>query len=63
VQSETPAPGVPQVPEEIAAAHPGVELHVVCDNYATLKHPAVKAWLEEMVEIFFGAVRCRRPLT
>jgi transposase len=22
-----------------------VKLHVVCDNYATHKHPAVKAWL------------------
>lgn len=29
----------------VAAAHPEVELHVVCDNYATHKHPNVKAWL------------------
>src|SRR5260370_219688 len=28
--------------KKTAAAHPGVELHVVCDNYATHKHPAVK---------------------
>jgi DDE superfamily endonuclease len=28
-----------------AKAYPRVELHVVCDNYATPKHPAVKAWL------------------
>jgi transposase len=29
----------------VTAAYPGVELHVVCDNYATQKHPQVKAWL------------------
>ena len=29
----------------VAAAHPGVELHIVADNYATHKHPEVKAWL------------------
>jgi hypothetical protein len=29
----------------VANAHPRVPLHVVCDNYATHNHPAVKAWL------------------
>jgi transposase len=29
----------------VARAHPRVPLHVVCDNYATHKHPEVKAWL------------------
>jgi len=29
----------------VAKAHPRVQLHVVCDNYATQSHPAVKAWL------------------
>jgi|ERR1039457_2808460 transposase len=29
----------------VAKAHPRVRLHVVCDNYATHKHPKVKAWL------------------
>jgi transposase len=29
----------------VARAHPRVKLHVVCDNYATHKHPHVKAWL------------------
>jgi transposase len=29
----------------VAKAYPRVKLHVVCDNYATHKHPAVKAWL------------------
>jgi transposase len=29
----------------VAKAHPRVKLHVVCDNYATHKHPNVTAWL------------------
>ena len=29
----------------VAKAYPRVTLHVVCDNYATHKHPAVRAWL------------------
>jgi transposase len=29
----------------VAKTHPRVALHVVCDNYATHKHPKVKAWL------------------
>ena len=29
----------------IAKAYPRVPLHIVCDNYATHKHPRVKAWL------------------
>jgi len=28
-------------------AHPGVELHVVADNYATHKHPQMNAWLKD----------------
>jgi transposase len=31
--------------KKTAAAYPGTELHVICDNYATHKHPEVKAWL------------------
>jgi hypothetical protein len=31
--------------KKAARAHPRVELHVVCDNYATHKHPDVLAWL------------------
>jgi len=31
----------------VADAHPDVELHVVCDNYATHKHANVKVWLAE----------------
>ena len=29
----------------VAKAHPRVKLHIVADNYATHKHPNVKAWL------------------
>jgi len=29
----------------VARAYPRVPLHVVCDNYATHRHPNVKAWL------------------
>jgi transposase len=29
----------------VARAYPRRELHVVVDNYATHKHPAVRAWL------------------
>jgi hypothetical protein len=31
----------------VAKAHPRVRLCVVCDNYATHKHPHVKAWLDK----------------
>jgi transposase len=31
--------------KQVAAAYPRVALHVVCDNYAAHKHPAVTAWL------------------
>src|SRR5436190_6010853 len=31
--------------KKVAAAYPGTELHVVCDNYAAHKHADVRAWL------------------
>jgi transposase len=31
--------------KKVAAAHPGVALHVVLDNYGTHKHPEVRKWL------------------
>jgi transposase len=31
--------------KKAAAAHPGTDLHVVLDNYATHKHPEVRKWL------------------
>jgi transposase len=44
----------------VAAAHPDVDLHVVCDNYATHKHPNVKAWLAEnpRVTMHFTPTSC-----
>jgi transposase len=32
--------------QQVAAAYPRRELHVVVDNLATHKHPAVRAWLQ-----------------
>ena len=31
----------------VAKAHPRRKLHVVCDNYATHKHPNIVAWLQK----------------
>ena len=31
--------------KQVARAYPGQQLHLVMDNYAAHKHPAVKAWL------------------
>ena len=31
--------------KQVARAYPRVPLHVVCDNYGTHKHPAVREWL------------------
>jgi len=31
--------------KRVARAYPRVQLHVVCDNYATHKHPNIAAWL------------------
>jgi hypothetical protein len=31
--------------KRVAAAWPRRQLHVICDNYATHKHPRVRAWL------------------
>jgi len=33
--------------KKVAAAHPGVELHVILDNYGTHKHPEIRSWLNE----------------
>jgi transposase len=30
----------------VAKANPKTDLHIVCDNYATHKHPTVRAWLQ-----------------
>ena len=46
--------------KKVAAAHPGVELHVVLDNYATHKHPEIRSWLEEnpRVRLHFTPTGC-----
>jgi transposase len=31
--------------KKVAAAYPGQDLHVICDNYATHKHAEVRQWL------------------
>jgi transposase len=33
--------------KQVAKAYPRRKLHIVCDNYATHKHPAVRAWLDK----------------
>jgi transposase len=30
---------------KVAAAYPGTDLHVICDNYSAHKHPDVRRWL------------------
>jgi transposase len=32
---------------QVARAHPRRELHIVCDNYGTHRHPAVRDWLDK----------------
>jgi transposase len=46
--------------KKVAAAHPDVELHVICDNYATHKHPKVKEWLKAnpRVTLHFTPTSC-----
>ncbi len=45
---------------QVANAHPDVELHVICDNYATHKHQNVKNWLVEnpRVTLHFTPTSC-----
>jgi len=35
------------------SVEPGLEIHVILDNYATHKHPKVKAWLEKHPRVHF----------
>jgi transposase len=46
--------------KQVARAYPRVQLHVVCDNYSTHKHAAVKAWLAKnpRVHIHFTPTSC-----
>jgi transposase len=46
--------------KKVAAAWPGQQLHVVCDNYATHNHPGVRAWLAQnpRVALHFTPTGC-----
>jgi transposase len=46
--------------KKVAAAYPGQELHVVCDNYSTHKHAEVRAWLAKnpRVTLHFTPTGC-----
>jgi transposase len=46
--------------KQVAKAYPRVPLHVVCDNYATHKHPIVRAWLAKhpRVHLHFTPTSC-----
>jgi len=44
----------------VAKAHPGVELHVICDNYATHKHDNIVRWLAKnpRITLHFTPTSC-----
>ena len=44
----------------VAKAHPRVELHVICDNYATHKHDNIQRWLAKnpRVTLHFTPTSC-----
>lgn len=48
--------------KKIAAAYPGCELRVVCDNYATHKHAEVRTWLarpeNQRITLHFTPASC-----
>ena len=46
--------------KQVAKAHPRVELHVVCGNYATHNHREVRAWLADhpRVTLHFTPTGC-----
>jgi transposase len=46
--------------KQVAKAHPRVKLHVIADNYATHKHPNVKAWLAKnpRITLHFTPTSC-----
>jgi hypothetical protein len=46
--------------KKAAAAWPGQQLHVVCDNYATHNHPGVRVWLAQnpRVALHFTPTGC-----
>jgi transposase len=48
--------------KQVAAAHPGVDLHVVPDNYGTHKHAAIGRWLarpeNQRITLHFTPTSC-----
>jgi transposase len=48
--------------QQVAAAHPGADLHVVLDNYGTHKHPEVRRWLarpeNQRITLHFTPTSC-----
>jgi transposase len=46
--------------KKVAATYPGQQLHVICDNYATHKHPEVNTWLAKnpRVTLHFTPTGC-----
>jgi transposase len=48
--------------QKVAAAHPGVDLHVVLDNYGTHKHPEIRRWLarpeNQRITLHFTPTSC-----
>ncbi|HEV7648427.1 MAG TPA: IS630 family transposase [Actinophytocola sp.] len=46
--------------KQVARAHPRIKLHVICDNYATRKHPDVQAWLakHKRITLHFTPTSC-----
>ena len=46
--------------KQVAKADPRVRLHVICDNYATHKHPDVQAWLakHKRITLHFTPTSC-----
>ena len=44
----------------VAKAHPRVELHVICDNYATHKHDNIRRWLAKnpRITLHFTPTSC-----
>ena len=49
--------GAPALPEKVdKETDRTLELHFILDNYATHKHPKVKAWLEKHPRVHFHFV-------
>jgi transposase len=56
----TPTPSSSPSSNLVANAHPRVEWHVICDNYATHKHDSIRRWLAKnpRVTLHFTPTSC-----